>query len=425
MAVAADELDANAATTLSATQTDVAGNVSDASADRVLTTDLAAPNAPIFALGTGVANGATAAEALQVSGVVTVTAENGVSTAVTFTSSTNTVIKAITGTGAAQAIALSAAELTALGDGNISVSAIATDAAGNASQAGTSSFILDTTAPTLKITDNVIDTVEKGENVTFTFTFDEDVTDFDSDDVSISTGTKGAFSGSGSSYTLAVTPPTTNFESGDINVNVAAGAAKDAAGNDSVVATEHLQAYNNVAESIALGTSNGVALGNLIAPVQVEGKWYYVLDVNENGGHGTGDTLTMTNLIAALGGDLNEVINGVTVRIPTLGESYTNNKSAEGTDQSTNATDVNGNSQYDDLLAIWDFYNGNGTGKGSNGTPTVANVAELPATINWFADNYWSATSTESGSHANVNLDIGYVGSGIDGNSYHVVLEVV
>ena len=131
---------------VSATSTDAAGNTSGAGTGS-FTLDTVAPTAPDLALGTGVANGATAAEATQASGVVTVSAETGSTTTVTFTNGAKTVTKTVTGTGAAQAVQLTAADLTALGDGPISVSATSTDAAGNTSSAGATSFTLDTVSP--------------------------------------------------------------------------------------------------------------------------------------------------------------------------------------------------------------------------------------------------------------------------------------
>src|SRR5258707_5623335 len=77
-------------------------------------------------MGTGVANGATASEATQASGVVTVTGEAGDSISVTFTNGAHTLTKIVTGTGSAQAVTLTAGDLTTLTDGTISVSATQT-----------------------------------------------------------------------------------------------------------------------------------------------------------------------------------------------------------------------------------------------------------------------------------------------------------
>ena len=137
----------NGTVSVSAIATDLAGNASQARTT-TFTLDTVAPTTPSLALGTGVANGATATEATQDSGVVTVAGESGASIAVTFTGSAGSVTKTFTGTGAAQAVVLPSGDLTTLGNGTINVSAIATDLAGNASQAGTTSFTLDTVAPT-------------------------------------------------------------------------------------------------------------------------------------------------------------------------------------------------------------------------------------------------------------------------------------
>jgi len=133
---------------VSAIQKDAAGNASSAGTTS-FTLDTAAPNAPTLVLGTGVSDGATSAEATAAAGVVTVSGESGATIAVTFTNGSNTVTKTLTGTGSAQAVVLTSADLTTLGDGAISVKAVATDAAGNASSAGTASFTLDTVAPTV------------------------------------------------------------------------------------------------------------------------------------------------------------------------------------------------------------------------------------------------------------------------------------
>ena len=115
--------------------------------------DTSAPGTPTLALGSGVANGATAAEATATTGVVTVNAELANTVRVTFTdSASRLVIKTAIGTGAALSVTLDNSDITGasrLLDGTIHVSATATDAAGNASPAGASSFTLDSVAPVL------------------------------------------------------------------------------------------------------------------------------------------------------------------------------------------------------------------------------------------------------------------------------------
>ena len=109
--------------------------------------DTVAPLAPTLALGTGVAAGATQAEATQPTGVVTLTGELSAAIAVTFTGTNGSVTVNLTGTGASQAVTLLADDLITLGEGTVDVSAIQTDGAGNTGPAGTISFVLDTVAP--------------------------------------------------------------------------------------------------------------------------------------------------------------------------------------------------------------------------------------------------------------------------------------
>ncbi|WP_396434990.1 hypothetical protein, partial [Limnohabitans sp.] len=82
--------------------------------------DTQAPSAPTLVLGAGVGDGATMAEATATGGVLTVTAESGASTVVRFTrSGGGSLSKTLTGTGAAQAVVLSADDLLSLGDGTV------------------------------------------------------------------------------------------------------------------------------------------------------------------------------------------------------------------------------------------------------------------------------------------------------------------
>src|SRR5205823_6469847 len=119
-------------------------------------------------LGTGVANGATSAEATQASGVVTVSGESGAAIAVTFTNGVHTVTKNLTGTGSSQAVTLTAGDLTTLTDGTIGVSASETDAAGNpqTAAASTTSFVLDTSAPAAPSTPDLTAATDSGASST-------------------------------------------------------------------------------------------------------------------------------------------------------------------------------------------------------------------------------------------------------------------
>ena len=135
--------------TVSATQTDTAGNTSTI---RTLnfTLDATAPVTPSLALGAGVSNGATAAKATQLSGVVTISGGvNGNSITVTFTGTSGPVTKTFTGTGGtAQPVLLLPGDLTTLGNGTVTVTATQLDSTGTPTAASLPvSFTLDTAAP--------------------------------------------------------------------------------------------------------------------------------------------------------------------------------------------------------------------------------------------------------------------------------------
>jgi hypothetical protein len=99
----------------------------------------------------------------------------------------------------------------------------------------------DTTPPTVSITDNVTDTATSA--VTFTFTFSEAVTGFTTEDITVTNGTKGAFTmaSNGLSATLIVTPPSSG--TGNIEVSVATGTFTDAANNANTSSARTTQAF--------------------------------------------------------------------------------------------------------------------------------------------------------------------------------------
>ena len=184
--------------------------------------------------------------------------------------------------------------------------------------------------------------------------------------------------------------------------------------------------------------------GKLIAPVQVEGAWYYYWDRSGdgtsantgalNGGfdyttHNVLDgifTSTLSEVNAGTTGtgtDTTDLIryatlNGVKVALPTAngGEAYPQGINAlqSGTSYSDAGASTNGTTgTFNELLAIWDAYNGTGTGLFYDGTPS-----------GWQAVDYWSATHSASG-HADVYLDSGDVNDSYDFNGSCVALQVL
>ena len=98
----------------------------------------------------------------------------------------------------------------------------------------------DTTPPTVAITHN--GGASASGAFTATVTFSEPVTGFDINDVSVSAGTTGGFSGTDTTYMLTITPPA-NL-SGSLTISVAARVAMDAAGNSNTAATQASVAFD-------------------------------------------------------------------------------------------------------------------------------------------------------------------------------------
>jgi hypothetical protein len=117
------------------------------------------------------------------------------------------------------------------GDGTKTVCAQYKDAAGNISTTSTGTITLDTVSPSVTLTSAAAAAVNGAFTVTATFS--ESVTGFDASDLAIGNATASAFSGSGTTYSFTVTPAA----DGTVTVDIAAGAASDAAGNGSTVAT--------------------------------------------------------------------------------------------------------------------------------------------------------------------------------------------
>jgi hypothetical protein len=390
---------------------------------------------------------------------------------------------------------------------------------------------VDSSVPTVQISDSVSGTANGV--VTFTYTFSEAVTGFDTNDITVTGGTKSTFTAvSSTEYTLVVTP--TANSTTPITLATSTTGVSDTDGNTAVAPVDYTQTVDTVAPTVSsvvisaagasgtrvdpgdvvtvtttyseavsgspttaptltIGTETGIAMtpgvstgntitwtyaigvngiadtgsisvvgdmaagvrdlagntltgttptamgtfvadssvismgtwgGQLIAPVQVEGKWYYVWDVNGNGTHGTGDSKTLDQIEQMFYGNstgtvINEsnrtmtLANGMQIMLPTVGVSPVtgtpNPVYLSGTAVSSGTV---ANTTYDDYLAIWDAYNGAGTGTGVSGLPST------------WTDWFWSASPLGTG-HAVVSLGLGRVHEGVDSASTMVVFQVL
>ncbi|MFD2365131.1 Ig-like domain-containing protein [Pseudoduganella sp. GCM10020061] len=218
-------------TVASGRYTDAAGNGGEAGATPALAFDTLAPDAPgvpdllaVHDTGDSASDNVTNATTPVFSG----TAEAG---AIVTLYDGATVI----GTGVASAGGEWEITASALAHGTHSVSATATDAAGNVSAAGpVQAITVDTSAPTLAITSNR-GALKAGETAVITFTFSEDPGasfhwDGASGDITVSGGTLSALSGTGMVRTATFTPAA-DSNGGTASISVADGAYTDAAGN--------------------------------------------------------------------------------------------------------------------------------------------------------------------------------------------------
>jgi hypothetical protein len=127
--------------------------------------------------------------------------------------------------------------------------------------------LVNTHNPAIVITDDYPGVVHANDQVVYTFTFNQPVTGFESSDIVVVNGTKGAFVAlNQTTYTLVVTAPGSSV-SGNISVNVAAGAATSIANSaTSLAAAESLQPLNttNPAVTITDGSVGTLFAGQTI-----------------------------------------------------------------------------------------------------------------------------------------------------------------
>jgi hypothetical protein len=184
-----------------------------------------------------------------------------------------------------------------------------------------------------------------------------------------------------------------------------------------------------VNSEIDLGAGNG----KLIAPVLVEGQWYYYWDRSGNGAwndadktnHNTLDSIFNLdingNANPVAGGDTTSVyryatLGGVKLALPTFNGNNETLTAGYQTGTAASGSSVSNNSSYDELLAIWDTNNGTSTGTDISGTPT--------GWANWW---YWSASSSgQANQHVLVGLWNGWVNnSEADTGDHFVALQVL
>ena len=156
----------------------------------------------------------------------------------------------------------------------------ASDLAGNSGPASNIlSITYDSVAPTCTVTGPA--SPLKTSPITFTMTFSESVTGLSTADITVTNGTKGTLSGSGTTYTIPVTPS----GQGAVTCLVIAGAASDTAGNNNLISNTLSIVYDSVGPT---GTVSGTTPTNNI-PI------LFTITFNEPASGLTTGGITLTN----------------------------------------------------------------------------------------------------------------------------------
>ncbi|MDP4210200.1 MAG: Ig-like domain-containing protein, partial [Bacteroidota bacterium] len=155
---------------------------------------------------------------------------------------------------------------TAQGTVIINVAAsVASDAAGNGNTvSNTFSLLYDSQFPAVTISS----TASNPTNISpipVTISFSKSVTGFVQNDITVTNGTVGNFSGSGTTYTMNITPS----GQGLVSINVAAGVAHDAAENDNTAASPYSLTFDNILPTVAISSSISNPTNTGLIPVSV------------------------------------------------------------------------------------------------------------------------------------------------------------
>ena len=160
-------------------------------------------------------------------------------------------------------------EITPAGGSDVTVE-VAADAATDGLNTGpvsalSATAIWDADAPTVVIT-GVPDEINSTTAFTATFTFSEDVTGFESADITITGGTKDDFSGFGDTYTLEVTPA----GGSDVTVEVAADAATDGLNTGPASAVSATATWEVIPAAVVIGDATATEGSPLTFTVELD-----------------------------------------------------------------------------------------------------------------------------------------------------------
>ncbi|MDP3057336.1 MAG: Ig-like domain-containing protein [bacterium] len=326
-----DELGADGVKLLTARLTDVAGNVGLWSASLVLTLDTGIPSVPSAPdldaasdLGLSDTDNITNDNTPSFNG----TAEAG-STVKLYDGATEIGNGTATGGGAWSIIS------TLLVDGAHTITATATDAAGNTSGASESlSVTIDTELVALSLTSTAPNPT-KASPILITAQFTQDVNGFEVGDIVVTNGAVGTFvKVNASTYQFDVIPA----GQGAVTVNIAAGVAHDTAGNGNTVATGLSRIYDTINPTVTL-----VALSDLDALVKQGDTLIITATFSEDMALSPVPTieLTGTNTVAPVAMTRTSATNYTYSHTVGAGDGLVTIIIAGGTDLATNTLIIN------------------------------------------------------------------------------------
>jgi Bacterial Ig-like domain/Secretion system C-terminal sorting domain len=146
------------------------------------------------------------------------------------------------------------ASVVPVGQGPVSVSmaaAVATDEATNTNAPADFDIVYDNIAPTVQVTSLATNPTNVSP-IPVTITFNESVTGFIVDDISVVNGSADGFSGSGTTYTVNITP----MGQGTVTVSVGANAAADQATNGNATSNIFTRVFDNSAPTVIISSTS-------------------------------------------------------------------------------------------------------------------------------------------------------------------------
>ena len=227
-------------------------------------------------------------------------------------------------------------------------------------------------------------------------------------------------------HTLTINPTADLTPGKQYAVHLSAGAVTGLIDGNSLSAITNDTSFNFT--TVGTNMVDLGANGRLIAPMNVDGRWYYYWDRSGDGIANAADLISYNDLKLffahdVTGGTSTDIfdganygtLNGVQLKLPTLGDPDTTGLHA-GT-AVDNSTPGQNNTTYDDLLAVWDAFNGSTAGQ--------TNVAGLPSA--WLAGSpYASSTFKNSDStHYSVDLSTGTVYSSLPTDLMAVMVQIL